>query len=370
MSQLPKAFLTTPIVYAVNRSYQIMVPVTCELVMWVEVGGQCFYDDSNGILRSSCSTHRITVPMDLLDREKAYKVGYRVIRERKPYFTEAEDAAYFENEFRPITGYPIRAYHLADAHNEVDRPVAAGSYYGKDLDLLILNGDIPNHSGAIEYFASIHEIAARLTKGQIPVVFSRGNHDMRGIFAEQIADHTPTDNGRSYFTFHLGSLWGLVLDCAEDKADDHPAYGFMNCCEDFRRRETAFIRDVIQHAATEYAAEGVQNRVVIVHNPFTQMLEEPFNIEQELYTEWARLLGEHVKPQMMICGHIHKAYVSHVGDETDHLGQPCPVVVASERTKDGGPYIGGAFTLWPDRCEVRFTDHEGRVHGEETLHFS
>jgi len=368
MKSIPEAFLTTPIVYAVNRSYQIMVPVTREFVMWVEVGDQCFYDDSNGILRSSSTTHRMTVPMELLDREKKYRIGYRVIRERKPYFTEAEDAAYYESDFRPITGSPIRMYHIADAHNEIDRPVAAGSYFGNNLDLLILNGDIPNHSGAIEYFAAIHQIAAQLTNGEIPVVFSRGNHDMRGIFAEQIADHTPTDNGRSYYTFRLGALWGLVLDCAEDKPDDHPAYGFMNCCEDFRRRETAFIRKIIEEKETEYAAEGIQNRIVIVHNPFTQTLEEPFDIEKETYTEWATLLRESIKPQMMICGHMHDAYISHIGSETDHKGQPCPVVVASQKGKDI-PFAGGAFTLYPDHCDVKITDDSQSVLLEEILRF-
>ena len=368
MKSIPNAFLTTPSVYAVNREYQIIVPVTCELVMWVEVGNRTFYDDSNGILRSSSTTHRMSVPMELLDREKHYRIGYRVIRERKPYFTEAEDAAYYESDFRPIESYPIRMYHIADAHNEVDRPVAAGSYFGKELDLLILNGDIPNHSGAIEYFTAIHQIAAQLTDGEIPVVFSRGNHDMRGIFAEQIADHTPTDNGRSYYTFHLGSLWGLVLDCAEDKPDDHPAYGFMNCCEDFRRRETDFIRKIIQNKENEYEEAGVKNRIVIVHNPFTQTLEEPFDIEKETYTEWATLLRKHVKPQMMICGHMHNCYISHVGDPTDHKGQPCPVVVASQKGKDI-PYAGGAFVLYPDRCDVKFTTDTQEIMLEETLSF-
>ena len=40
--------MTVPIVYAVKNIYQIMVPVNCETVMWVQVGDRCFYDDSNG----------------------------------------------------------------------------------------------------------------------------------------------------------------------------------------------------------------------------------------------------------------------------------------------------------------------------------
>ena len=168
---IPREFLTTPIVYAVGKNYQIMVPVSCETVMWVKIGDQCFYDDSNGILRSACSTHRMTVPAHLLDKEKKYTVCYRVINERKPYFTDAGDLLFYESAFRPVENEPVHIYHIADAHNRILEPVAAGSYFGNKLDLLILNGDIPNHSGKIEYFTAIHEIASQLTNGEIPVVF-------------------------------------------------------------------------------------------------------------------------------------------------------------------------------------------------------
>ena len=127
--------------------------------------------------------------------------------------------------------------------------------YGK-IDFLILNGDLPNHSGDISNFTTIHRIASEITGGEIPVVFSRGNHDMRGIYAENIAEHTPTDHGNSYYTFRLGGVWGLVLDCAEDKNDDHPEYGNCNCCHAFRREQTKFIESVIKNAAdAEVVAE-------------------------------------------------------------------------------------------------------------------
>ena len=363
MKQIPQEFLTLPIVYAVKDSYQIIVPVSTETVMWVEVGGKCFYDDSNGILRSSRSTHIVKVPMELLNTAKQYTVWYRVVHERKPYFTESSEPYSYTSCFRPIESETVNIYHISDAHNEVERPVAAGSYFGEKLDLLILNGDIPNHSGDISYFTAIHQIAAQLTNGEIPVIFSRGNHDMRGIYAEKLEEHTPTDNGKSYFTFRLGHLWGVVLDCAEDKADSHPAYGFMNCCEDFRQRETQFLKDLIADSKNEYEAEGIKNRIVVSHTPFTQIL----NIECETYTEWATLLREHVKPQIMICGHIHETYVSHIGSQWDHHGQPCPVIVAAKKKKGDMevPYVGGAITLSPERCRVVFNNHEGCVVADE-----
>ncbi|MBQ8407909.1 MAG: metallophosphoesterase [Clostridia bacterium] len=364
----PLEFATVPTVYAVGKNYQIMVPVTCETVMWVRVGDRNFYDDSNGILRSACTTHRMTVPMELLDEVQTYTVCYRTVFDRKPYFAELSDVMEYTSSFRPVrSDGAIRIYHIADAHNRVAEPVAAGKYFGEKLDLLVLNGDIPNHSGKIEYFTAIHEIAAQITNGEIPVIFSRGNHDTRGIFAEKIEEHVPTDMGRSYYTFRLGRLWGMVLDCGEDKSDDHTEYGHTICCEDFRRRETDFIRNVIASAATEYEADGVENRIVICHNPFTQTLKPPFDIEQETYTEWSRLLREHVKPQIMLCGHIHKCYVSPVGGELDHKGQPCPVIVASKATDN--VFMGGAVELYTDRCNVKFTDNLGVAKDEIEILF-
>ena len=357
---IPNEFATAPIVYAVNRSYQIIVPVTTETLMWVRVGNEDFFDDVNGVLRSDCTTHRMTVPMELLDRERKYTVCYRIVRERKPYFSDTSDVMTYESSFRPIEKSPIHIYHISDAHNRIAEPVAAGKYFGEQLDLLVLNGDIPNHCGDVKNFTAIHQIASEITQGKLPVVFSRGNHDTRGIYAEKLAEHTPTDNGRSYFTFRLGSLWGLVLDCAEDKPDGNPEYGNTICCEAFRRRETAFLKEVIRNAEAEYHAEGVENRIVVVHNPFTHTPEPPFDIEQELFSEWARLLREEIKPQIMLCGHTHKNTISPIGGSIDQKGQPCPLVVASEPNRNGR-FVGGAFTLRPNACLVSFTDDLGNT---------
>ena len=367
MKRTPEVFVTSPIVYAVGDTYQIMVPVKAPCVMWVKIGEKCYYDDSNGILRSACSTHRMTVPMTELDSVGQYTVCWRVVMERKPYFTEPGDEEHYTSVFRPVRKSPICIYHIADAHNRVELPVAAGTFFGDHLDLLILNGDIPNDSGAVENFRNIHEIASQLTCGEIPVIFSRGNHDMRGIFAEKIEEHTPTDCGRSYYTFRLGQLWGMVLDCAEDKPDNNPEYGFMNCCEDFRRRETEFIRRVIDNSINEYAAEGVTNRLVICHNPFSETSRPPFDIEIELYKEWCELLNEFVKPQLILCGHMHQAYVTRPGDEKDHKGQPCPVFVASLPKKES--FAGGAVELYPDHALLRVTDNEKSILLEDTVSF-
>ena len=373
MAQKPEIFAALPTVYAVADKYVIIVPVNEPCLMWVGIGENEYYDDSNGILRSGRLTHKMTVPMAELDAARSYTVRWRKMIERKPYRSEVGEIEEYTSAFRPIDPDKerINIYNIADAHNRVDGPINAGKYFertGEELDLLLLNGDIPNHSGDVAYFEAIHRIAAGVTGGEIPVVFARGNHDTRGVCAELIEDYTPTDNGVSYYTFRLGPVWGIVMDCAEDKPDDHVEYAHTICCEDFRRRETRWLEALCNAEKPEYSDGGIKYKIVVVHNPFTERRNPPFDIEEDTFAHWASLLRENVKPHLMICGHVHKCYVTYPGGERDAFGQPCPIVAASKLSKDDlSFFVGGAITLDRNMAYVRFTDNDGNIVGEETV---
>lgn len=373
MAQKPEIFAALPTVYAVADKYVIIVPVNEPCLMWVGIGENEYYDDSNGILRSGRLTHKMTVPMAELDAARSYTVRWRKMIERKPYRSEVGEIEEYTSAFRPIDPDKerINIYNIADAHNRVDGPINAGKYFertGEELDLLLLNGDIPNHSGDVAYFEAIHRIAAGVTGGEIPVVFARGNHDTRGVCAELIEDYTPTDNGVSYYTFRLGPVWGIVMDCAEDKPDDHIEYAHTICCEDFRRRETRWLEALCNAEKPEYSDGGIKYKIVVVHNPFTERRNPPFDIEEDTFAHWASLLRENVKPHLMICGHVHKCYVTYPGGERDAFGQPCPIVAASRLSKDDlSFFVGGAITLDGNMAYVRFTDNDGNIVGEETV---
>ena len=188
---------------------------------------------------------------------------------------------------------------------------------------------------------------------------------MRGFYAENIADYTPTDRSRSYFTFRLGSLWGIVLDCGEDKPDTSDEYGGTICCHEFRLEQTEFIKEVIANADKEYLADGISHRVVIAHNPFTKDIAAPFNIERELFSEWARLLKDEISPEVFLAGHFHALEVEYPGCPTDALGHPCPIVIGGlPRHKED--YFGGAgIEFSNDEIKVSFTDNKvGEIKSE------
>ncbi len=201
-----------------------------------------------------------------------------------------------------------------------------------------------------------YEMASRITKGRIPVVLARGNHDTRGRYAEMFSEHFPRRTGNSYYTFRLGNIWGLVLDCGEDKEDTHPEYGGLVCCHDFREKETAYIKQVICQAKEEYDEPDVAHRIVICHIPFTTLGEKDFDIERETYAEWVGLLREHIKPEMILCGHVHTWEIYNCGSERDAFGQSCPTVVGSERATAGEEiYLAGTgLEFSPAGIDVTF----------------
>ncbi len=353
---------TYPAVFAVKDDYQIFVAAKSEIMVSVEVNGQKYYDHSNGIMRSGKLVHSVTVPMEELNSAEKYTVCYRKVIERRPYFTKTEEEQKLQFNFKPVKGDNIRLYHISDAHNKIETPVKAALY--KEFDLLILNGDVPEDSRKIEHFDTIYYIAGEITKGEIPIVFSRGNHDLRGVCAEKLADYTPNNNGMSYFTFRLGCVWGIVLDCGEDKADSNAEYGDTVCCEIFRREETKFLEKVVNDK--EYLDEKIKYKLVISHVPFFQKFDKPFNIEEDTYTYWTKLLRENIKPDLMLAGHKHMNVIRHRGSKYDCYNQPCPCIIGSnpcfELHKEGIDRFIGCYVELNDRkAYVEFNDNFDKI---------
>jgi hypothetical protein len=268
----------------------------------------------------------------------------------------------FEFTFRPVENENVRIYHISDTHNNVEAPVNAALQ--KEFDLLILNGDVPEDSGKIENFDTIYNVTGKITKGEIPVVFARGNHDLRGIFAEKLADYTPNYNGNTYYTFRLGCVWGIVLVCGEDKPDKNIEYGNTVCCETFRRDETRFLEKTVKKQ--EYLDEGIKYRIVVCHVPFFEKFQPPFNIEEDTYAYWIKLLRENIKPDLMYAGHKHLNVIRYINGEHDCFSQPCPCIIGSDPChnlrKDGIDRFIGCYTEFDGReVKVEFNSNDGEV---------
>ena len=349
-----------PCVFAAGREYQIKAEVTGHSIMWVEVGDSVFRDEICGVMRSETKVHTMRVPMEVLDKAGKYTICEKeIIGDRKSYYTELGETVKEQFDFYPVKGENPRAYHISDTHDMITEPISAAKNYGK-FDFLIFNGDIAGSSYSLDAFDEIYEISEALTGGSIPVVCVRGNHDLRGAAAEFLPEYMPTYNGMFYYTVKLGSVWILVLDCGEDKDDSHIEYGGTVCCHEYRLAETKFIKSVIENSENEYNDATVKTRLVIVHNPFPEKFPDVFEIEDDIYREWCTLLRNEVKPDVMICGHQHKLYISHPGDAMDFRGAPCPIVLASEIRWEEKLFAGCGFEFRDDMIVGRFTYSDGK----------
>ena len=351
-------FKNSPAIFAVADEYQIMVLTDEKCVMWARIGDENYFDDSNGILRVGREVHRMCVPMGKLNREKKYTICARRVEQTSFHNCAGDDIIEQEYDFYPVPDTNPRAYQLADTHDVITPCVNACEFFGK-IDFLIMNGDIHDGCYDTDSLYIIYEIAEKLTHGNIPIVFARGNHGLRDKFAEKLEEYEPTYNGNSYYTFKLGRIWGIVLDCGEDKADECDAYHNSIICHSFRKRQTDFIKRVIENAKTEYLCDDIDYRMVVVHIPFTEQLAPPFNIEKEIYLEWSKLIKDNIKPDIMMSGHCHWQAINEIGGEKDHLGQPCTVVVGSKFSHTDKSYYAGCGLKFENASiEVVFNDSE------------
>lgn len=342
-----------PAVFAVSDTYQLLLETTKPAVFSLVVGEEEYFEEINGIAPSLSRVHRISVPMQVLDTARAYTVRLTSVPERKNYYTRGEETEEHTFSFSPVPEN-ARVFCVSDAHNRVASPTRAAEAFG-EFDLAVLLGDIPEDASHTEAFSTVFELAAALTHGEKPCVFARGNHDMRGACAEEYARYTPTKDGNSFYTFRLGSLWGIVLDCGEDKDDGRVEYGPTIACRAFRRRQTRFLKDVISNKEAEYAAEGVKTRLVVCHVPFPLKQEEPFNIEEELYREWTDLLREELSPHLFLSGHTHKHEI--VTDNARALSSlPCPIVITCEPREE--EFIGCGICVGEAEISLTFTDSQ------------
>ncbi len=362
-------FKHNPAIFAVDKYYQIMMPCEKACLFYVKVGNKCYYDESNGIMCSRNKIHKVEVPVNELDNAEEYTVCIRPIIKRKAYFTKTGKILEKTYKFYPIPENNIRAYHISDAHNFIKEPLKAAEAFGS-IDFLILNGDVIEDSSRPSKFMNIFKLCSHLTKGEKPSVFSRGNHDLRGNFAEKFADYTPSHSGNTYYSFRLGNIWGILLDCGEDKSDDHAEYGFTVACHVFRERQTEFLKNIIKNKENEYDAEGVKHKIVISHNAFSHRYHPPFDIEQDIFAEWSELLRENVKPEIMICGHAHELNVYYPENRNwNNNGSICPVVIGGTVKKRKPIYFAGCgYVFNDDRIEVTFTDSNGKILKKETIY--
>ena len=367
--------LCAPSVFVIGDEYEILINAKENGILHLEIGGEEFYEENAGVLATERAFAKIRVPQEVLDRAARYTAVYRKTINHQAYFSEMGEAQKEEFRFRPIKKTEdIRIYHLADVHSAFGLASRAAAYFGDETDLFIMNGDIAE----VERFEDFTRVACFLgevAKGEIPMVFVRGNHDTRGKLSHFYTDFFPCNGKDTYFTFTVGPIFGVALDCGEDKPDDYfydarydfkSAYSGINRFSPFRRRELKWLK-TLEKSDKPY-------RLAISHICPMQTMRKAgghYDIERDVYTEFSSELSR-LDIQLMLCGHIHKAYFMYPGDGQSLLPHTFPIAVGSAMKKEDDAIVslsGMAITLNREGATASVTDEKKEISIEEKISF-
>ena len=131
--------------------------------------------------------------------------------------------------------------------------------------------------------------------GSTPLIYARGNHELRGPFARNLADYVPTPEGTFYYARDIGPIHLMVVDTGEDKPDITNVYADLNKTVAYRARELAWLRS---HVQTHSRVRTAPFRVVAMHQPKWGWLENG-------NADWLKLAND-ANVDLVIAGHNHK----------------------------------------------------------------
>ena len=254
-----------PVVYAVEDKYQIVFGTSADALGWVEAGGKKYTDTSAGSEKSFTKVHKIEIPMKDLDAAGGYKIFSQKFFYRGPFGAIKDEVISEYYSFRGVnTQDGINYYALADIHMETKGSVKAASY-NKEMDFLVLAGDVISLMNTHDDAFYTGKVAHEITKGEIPVVYARGNHEVKGDIAEEFYKYVGSKNTNFYYNFYFDNIYGLVLDMGEDHDDDWWEYYDTAHYDEYREEQSLFLDK-------ELESENYKNfeyRMVVSHIPIT-----------------------------------------------------------------------------------------------------
>lgn len=134
----------------------------------------------------------------------------------------------------------------------------------KPYDLVIFNGDcFDDVEVENDILDRLLTYTPKIKSDEIPSIFIRGNHETRGEYSQHLWDYLGRMGGRSYSSFSLGDTRFVLLDCGEDKPDDHWVYYDMNDFTQHRLDQAEFLKQELKSKAFKKA----NKRILIHHIP-------------------------------------------------------------------------------------------------------
>ena len=312
-----------PVVYAVEDKYQIVFSTNSEAKGWVEIGGVNYYDTYNGSDKKFTKVHKIEVPMAVLDTSKSYTVHTQRSIYCGPFGGFMGRDIVKTTSFKPVdTSDGIQYLSFSDVHMNDWQTEKTASYIEK-YDFVVLAGDLISDVETFEDANFFNLVAYKVSKGEIPVVYARGNHDVKGIYLEELHKYVGAKGDQFYYNFYFNDVYGLVLDLGEDHDDDWWEYYDTAHYADYHEAQINFLEEEI----SKKNYDNYKYHLAVCHIPivFVNYRKNHVHVKAEM----TRLLNQ-MDIDMLICGHQHDIMIFEPG-----LIEPNTKLTYNSAYKDG-----------------------------------
>ena len=351
-------------VFAVEDEYQIAFATSHKSVAYVTVGGKVYFDQTNG-QNNVRSLHKISVPSAELDQAREYSIHAQGVSINSAYLPSKGIKINKTYSFRPAgENDALRIYSLSDTHECVSGPSRAGSWFGDNLDLLILNGDIINDVSSEYQISLIYKLAHKITGGNVPVVFTRGNHECNGRLAGELGKYVGCADRGFYYTLKIGGLSLLLLDTCNDMSDDSALIRPIANFDEVRKAQSDWLK-------TLDFKDGERN-ITVAHMAFPL---SGYVAETCHWGGWAReLVSLTAHTDLALCGHSHRTDLNLTGTP-DNAIAPYPVLRGSIRSnryadREGvspAEFTGTAIEIKDGKINIKFTNAKKQIMKEFEL---
>ena len=346
-----KPYLQNPVGNGITVMWETTVPAYC----WVEYG-----TDTTQLKRARtivdgqvvCNNYLHKIRIDGL--QPGQKYYYRVCSQEillyqayKKVFGNTAQSAFSEFTLPATDTDSFTAVVFNDLHQHTQTFRAlCQQIKNVNYDFVVFNGDCVDdpvdHNQATSF---ISELTEGVYGDHIPTFFMRGNHEIRNAYSIGLRDHYDYVGDRTYGSFNWGDTRIVMLDCGEDKPDDHWVYYGLNDFTQLRNEQVDFLKKEL--SSKEFKKAG--KRVLIHHIPLYG--NDGKNLCANL---WTKLL-EKAPFNISLNAHTHK-YAYHPKGE---LGNNYPVIIGGGYKMDGATVM--ILEKKKDELRVKVLNAKGKI---------
>lgn len=318
----------------VNNGITVMWQTTVPAYGWVEYG-----TDKNHLSKARtivdgqviCNGLQNKVRLENLEPGKTYY--YRICSQEimlyqayKKVFGETAVSDFHTFTLPPAGNADFTAIIFNDLHQHSETLQALyRQVKNVGYDFVVFNGDCiddpRDHEQATGFLSELNETVGA---SDVPVFYLRGNHEIRNAYSIGLRSLFDYVGDKTYGAFNWGDTRFVMLDCGEDKPDDHWVYYGLNDFSALRQAQVGFLKEELSSKPFKQAAK----RVLIHHIPVYGKDVDSYNPCLEL---WGGLLA---KAPFDVCinAHTHRfAYYPKGATNNNNF----PIVVGGGYRMDG-----------------------------------